>query len=133
MPCQPPKKSVAISALATLCVACSSDGAPNGGSGDATSTSVAGSSDSDVSSDDSAPDSGPEDTGVTVALVPPGGRATIPFDPFVAAGAEGVVVRAGRPVVVDRLVSEIDGRRLALGAGLPGLAGAEPLAAVSGD
>jgi hypothetical protein len=76
---------------------------------------------------------GAEDTGATVALVPPGGRATIPFDPFVAAGADGVIVRALRPVVVDRLVTESDGRRLALGAGLPGLAGAEPLASVSGD
>jgi Family of unknown function (DUF5719) len=73
-----------------------------------------------------------EGTGVTVARVPPGGRATIPFDPFVAAAAEGVVVRAPRPVVVDRLVSESDGRRLALGPGVPALDGAQPLAAPAG-
>jgi hypothetical protein len=72
---------------------------------------------------------GAEGTGVTVARVPAGGRAAIPFAPFVAAAAEGVVVSAPRPVVVERLVSESDGRRLALGAGLPALDGAEPLAA----
>jgi hypothetical protein len=75
---------------------------------------------------------GAEGTGVTVARVPPGGRAAIPFDPYVAAAAEGVVVRASRPVVVDRLVSESDGRRLALGPGLPALDGAEPVGAPAG-
>ena len=73
-----------------------------------------------------------EGTGTTVVRVPAGGRAGIPFDPFVAAAADGVVVRAPRPVVVDRLVSERDGRRLALGPGLPALDGALPLAAPAG-
>jgi len=68
-----------------------------------------------------------EQTGVTAISVPPGGRATIPFAPDVAVAAEGVVVRAPRPIVVDRLVAESDGRRLALGAGLPALDGAKLL------
>jgi hypothetical protein len=75
---------------------------------------------------------GTEGTGVTVTRVPPGGRASIPFDPTVAAAAEGVVVRAPRPVVVERLVSESDGRRLALGPGLPAQDGARSLAAAPG-
>jgi hypothetical protein len=51
----------------------------------------------------------------------------------VAAAAEGVVVRAPRPIVVDRLVAESDGRRLALGAGLPALDGAKLLSNLSDD
>jgi len=75
---------------------------------------------------------GAEGTGATVARVPPGGRVAIPVDPFVVSVAEGVVVRAPRPVVVDRLVAESDGRRLALGPGLPALDGAQPVAVPAG-
>jgi hypothetical protein len=72
-------------------------------------------------------------TGVTAISVPPGGRATIPFDPDLSVASQGVVVQAPWPVVVDRVVEESDGRRLALGAGLPALDGAELLANPSGD
>jgi hypothetical protein len=72
------------------------------------------------------------DAGATVE-VPPGGRVTLDVDPGVGSAARGMVVRGERAVVVDRVVTSPDGRRLALSPGVPAVDGAVLLDALADD
>jgi hypothetical protein len=65
--------------------------------------------------------------------VPPGARVAIEVDADRLAGATTAVVEADGPVVVDRVVRLGDGRRRALGPGVPAAAGASLLDRLAGD
>jgi hypothetical protein len=62
------------------------------------------------------------------AEVAPGGRTTVDLPPDAGARLRGAVVTADGPVVAERLLRSEDGRRQALGPGIPDLDGARPLA-----
>jgi hypothetical protein len=51
--------------------------------------------------------------------VPPGARLAVVLDATASAGTVAAVVEADGPVVVERTVLAPDGRRLAMGAGIP--------------
>jgi Family of unknown function (DUF5719) len=51
--------------------------------------------------------------------VPPGARVAVDLDDEATAGMVAALVEAGGPVVVERTVLAADGRRLAMGAGIP--------------
>jgi hypothetical protein len=65
--------------------------------------------------------------------VPPGARVAIEVDADRLAGATTAVVEADGPVVVDRVVRLADGRRRAIGPGVPAAAGASLLDRLAGD
>jgi Family of unknown function (DUF5719) len=60
--------------------------------------------------------------------VPPGARVTIDLDAEAAAATVAAIVDADGPVVVERTILGADGRRLAMGAGIPLAEGAVALA-----
>jgi hypothetical protein len=62
------------------------------------------------------------------AEVAPGGRTTVALPPDAGAGLRAAVVRADGPVVAERLLRSEDGRRQALGPGIPDGDGTRPLA-----
>jgi hypothetical protein len=62
------------------------------------------------------------------AVVPPGGRLALGDD----AGGSSWVVEARAPVVVERVLVRDDGVRLAIGPGIPGADGSEPLGRLVG-
>jgi hypothetical protein len=70
---------------------------------------------------DATGDAGPVD-------VPPGARVTVDVEAEVAAGTLAAIVHADGPVVVERTVLGADGRRLAMGVGIPLAEGAVVLA-----
>jgi hypothetical protein len=57
--------------------------------------------------------------GTRPVVVPPGARVAVELDATASAGTVAAVVEADGPVVVERTVLAPDGRRLAMGAGIP--------------
>jgi hypothetical protein len=65
------------------------------------------------------PAGGDAPTGPARVEVPPGARLAVVLDATASAGTVAAVVEADGPVVVERTVLAPDGRRLAVGAGIP--------------